>query len=48
MSEASLKDKKALYELMIRDGYFLPKLSSKYVNQKQMQLIRDKKIFAIL
>ena len=31
-SEANLRNKEAFYELMIRDGYFLPKLSSKFVN----------------
>ena len=32
---------------MLRDGYFLPKLNSKFVNQKVLQLIRDKKVFSI-
>jgi len=46
-SEANLKNKQAFYELMLRDGYFLPKLNSKFINQKVLQLIRDKKIFSI-
>ena len=32
IDEVSLKNKKALYELMIRSGWFLPKLSSKFMN----------------
>ena len=31
-SDANLKNKQAFYELMIRDGYYLPKLNSKYMN----------------
>ena len=31
-AEASLRNKEAFYELMLREGYFLPKLSSKFVN----------------
>jgi hypothetical protein len=46
-AEASLRNKEAFYELMLREGYFLPKLSSKFVNQKVLQLIRDKKIFSV-
>jgi len=33
---------------MVRDGWFLPKLNSKFMNQKVMNLIRNKKIFAVL
>jgi len=33
---------------MLRDGYFLPKLSSKFVNQKVLQQIRDQKIFSVM
>ena len=36
-----------MYELMIRDGYYLPDESSKFVNQKMLQKIREKKVFAI-
>ena len=46
-AEANLKNKQAFYELMIRDGYFLPKLSSKFVNQKVLQQMRDKKIYSV-
>ena len=47
-TDANLKNKQAFYELMIRDGYYLPKLTSKFMNQKMMQAIRDKKVFALL
>jgi hypothetical protein len=47
-ADANLKNKQAFYELMIRDGYYLPKLNSKFMNQKMMQAIRDKKVFALL
>ena len=47
-TDANLKNKQAFYELMIRDGYYLPKLNSKFMNQKMMQAIRDKKVFALL
>jgi len=30
--EAAIKDKKAYYELLVRAGWFLPKLSSKFIN----------------
>jgi len=44
--EAAIRDKKAFYELLTRSGWYLPKLSSKFINQKVLQLIREKKIFA--
>jgi len=47
LEEANLKNKKAFYELMIRDGWFLAKLSSKFINAKIMQMIRSKDIYAI-
>jgi hypothetical protein len=47
VEDVNLKNKKALYELMVRDGWFLAKLSSKFMNQKMMNLIRNKKIFAV-
>ena len=40
VDDVNLKNKKALYELMIRNGWFLPKLSSKYMNQKTLNQIR--------
>ena len=48
VDDVNLKNKKALYELMVRSGWFLPKLSSKFMNQKTMNLIRGKKIFSLL
>ena len=33
---------------MVRSGWFLPKLSSKFMNQKTMNLIRSKKIFSLM
>jgi hypothetical protein len=30
----------------VRNGWYLPKLSSKFINQKTLLAIRDKKIFA--
>ena len=47
MEDANLKNKKALHELMVRDGWFLPSLSSKFMNQKVMQLIRNREVFAV-
>jgi hypothetical protein len=43
--DASLRDKRAYYELLVRAGFFLPKLSSKFVNQKMLMLIREAKVF---
>ena len=43
--EAAIKDKKAYYELLVRQGFYLPKLNSKFVNQRTLIFIRDKKIF---
>ena len=43
--DASLKDKRAYYELLVRAGFFLPKLSSKFINQKMLMLIRETKVF---
>ena len=43
--DASLKDKRAYYELLVRAGFFLPKLSSKFINQKMLMLIRESKVF---
>ena len=48
LDEANLKNKKALYELMIRDGWYLAKLKSKFMNQKVMHSIRNKKVFAVM
>jgi len=48
VDDVNLKNKKALYELMVRSGWFLPKLSSKFMNQKTMNLIRSKKIFSLM
>jgi hypothetical protein len=39
--DASLRDKRAYYELLVRAGFFLPKLSSKFINQKMLMLIRE-------
>ena len=44
--EAAIRDKKAFYELLTRSGWYLPKLSSKFINQKVLQMIREKQIFA--
>ena len=46
LEDANIKDKKAYYELLVRNGWYLPKLSSKFINQKTLLAIRDKKIFA--
>ena len=43
--DASLRDKRAFYELLVRAGFFLPKLSSKFVNQKMLMLVRDGSVF---
>ena len=43
--DASLKDKRAYYELLVRAGFFLPKLSSKFINQKMLMLIRESKVW---
>jgi hypothetical protein len=43
--DASLRDKRAYYELLVRAGFFLPKLSSKFINQKMLMLIRESKVF---
>ena len=45
MEDAAIKDKRAYYELLVRAGWFLPKLSSKFINQRTLLLIREKKIF---
>jgi len=43
--DASLRDKRAYYELLVRAGFFLPKLSSKFVNQKMLMLVREGSVF---
>ena len=43
--DAALRDKRAFYELLVRAGFFLPKLSSKFINQRMLMLIRDAKVF---
>lgn len=43
--DAALRDKRAYYELLVRAGFFLPKLSSKFINQKMLMLIREAKVF---
>lgn len=43
--DASLRDKRAFYELLVRAGFFLPKLSSKFVNQKMLMLVREGSVF---
>ena len=43
--EAALRDKRAYYELLVRAGFFMPKLSSKFINQKMLMSIRDGKVF---
>jgi len=30
--EAALRDKRSYYELLVRAGFFMPKLSSKFIN----------------
>jgi len=32
LEDVNLKNKRALYELMVRDGWYLPKLNSKFMN----------------
>ena len=46
LEDAAIKDKKAYYELLVRTGWYLPKLSSKFINQKMLLAIRDNKVFA--
>ena len=36
-----------LYELMTRNGFFLPNLKSRYVTQKTLLLIRDGKLWCL-
>ena len=45
LNDAAIKDKKAYYELLVRAGWYLPKLSSKFINQRSLLQIRDKKLF---
>ena len=46
--DAAIKDKRAYYELLVRQGFYLPKLSSKFINQKVLLFIRDKQVFVPL
>jgi len=47
-ADVNLKGKHAFYEIMVRAGYFLPKETSKFINQKMLQLIRNKKVFSAM
>jgi len=43
--DAAIKDKRAYYELLVRSGWFLPKFTSKFINQKTLIYVREEKIF---
>jgi hypothetical protein len=44
---ANLKSVAAFWELLVRNGAFLPEYSSKYITEKQLLLIQKNEIFAI-
>ena len=44
---ANLKSVTAFWELLVRNGKFLPEYSSKYITEKQLLLIQKNEIFAL-
>ena len=45
--DALVKDKKAYHELLVRSGFVLPDLESKYVSSDNLIAIHNKKIFGL-
>ena len=47
MNDALVKDKKAYHELLVRSGWVLPDLDSKFVSSENLISIQAKKIYGL-
>ena len=47
VNEVKISGTTMLYELMTRNGFFLPSLKSRFVTQKTLLLIRDGKLWSL-
>ena len=45
--DALVKDKKAYHELLVRSGFVLPELDSKFVSSENLNNIQAKKIYGL-
>jgi hypothetical protein len=47
MMDALVKDKKAYHELLVRNGYVLPDIDSKFVSSDNLISIQAKKLYGL-